>query len=99
MTTEAVLNYAQRSYRVTPDFGALLEIEDEIGSLAAFARRLSSACWSVGELVTVCHILLARAGCSCDYMALGREMAERGFAGYCKVVQDVMRRVVDAGEG
>lgn len=74
MNGDDVLGYAQRLYRVALDFEAIAEIEDEISSLAALHGRLSGDSWTVGELVTVCHILLSRAGCACDYMALGHDM-------------------------
>ncbi len=96
MSSDIVLEYAQRLYRITLDFAAVAEIEEEIGSLADFYARLSSAGWTVGELATVCHILLAQAGCGCDYMQLGQEMVRQGFARYRTTVARLLDRVFAA---
>ncbi len=88
--SEHVLGFAQRLYRVTLDFITIAEIEDELGSVAALQARLHSAQWTAGEVVTVCHILLGRAGCSCDYMALGQEMVQQGFARYRATVMQLI---------
>lgn len=99
MTGDVVLGYAQRLYRVTLDFIALGEIEDEIGSVCALHTRLLTGSWTVGELVTVCHILLARAGCHCDYMALGQDMVACGFERYRNSVAKLMGDILTTGEG
>lgn len=99
MTSAAVLGYAQRLYRVALDFAVIGEIEDEIGSINMLHSRLMNGGWTAGELVTVCHILLARAGCSCDYMALGQDMVNCGFEHYRSVVAQLLGEVLVTGEG
>ena len=99
MTAAAVLGYAQRLYRVALDFAAIGEIEDEIGSISMLHTRLANGGWTAGELVTVCHILLARAGCNCDYMALGQDMVMCGFERYRVVVAQLLGDILVTGEG
>lgn len=99
MTGDVVLGYAKRLYRIALDFTTLSEIEDEIGSVCALHTRLITGSWTVGELVTVCHILLARAGCHCDYMALGHDMVTCGFERYRSSVAKLMDDVLTTGKG
>lgn len=99
MTATAVLGYAQRLYRVTLDFVAIGEIEDEIGSISALYARLTNGGWMAGELATVCHILLARAGCHCDYMALGQDMVACGFERYRAVIAQLLGGILVTDEG
>ena len=99
MSKDRVIAYGPRLYRTALDFDAVAEIEEEVGSLAALHGRLIDSTWTIGELVTVCHILLARAGCSCDYIALGQDMVARGFAPYRTVVLQLMKDIFLPGGG
>ncbi len=99
MSADIALAYAQRLYRVTLDFATICEIEDEMGSLGMVYARLTQGAWTAGELVSLCHILLARAGCSCDYMALGQDMVAQGFERYRSAVASLLARVFTTDEG
>lgn len=90
MSGDIVLGYAQRLYRIAIDFSTALEIEDEVGSLAEFYERLMGGHWTLGELVTVCHILLGQAGCEPDYMVLGQEIVSHGVARYRGAVMQAL---------
>lgn len=98
MNADSALDYEQRLYRVALDFAAISEIEEELGSAFQFYTRLMKGEWTVGELVSVCHILLSRAGCQCDYMALGQQMVLRGFELYRATVTQLLGRVFTVGE-
>lgn len=77
-----------RGKRYTPaaDIGTLLELEDEVGSLPAFLRRLEDGRWTLAELLTAVHAFLHAAGCECDYGELGREVVARGAGSYRRAV-------------
>lgn len=98
MSSDISLGYAQRLYRIVLDFATLSEVEDELGSAVQLYTRLVEGGWTAGELVSVCHILLSRAGCQCDYMALGQEMVMQGFERYRFTVAQLLGRVFIAGE-
>lgn len=93
MTSNNVLGYAQRLYRVAIDFATVSEIEEELGSARSLYARLLSDRWTVGELVTLCHILLSRAGCHCDYIALGQDMIGHGFEHYRHITAQLLAHV------
>lgn len=99
MTQDVALAFARRIYRVTLDFCTIGEIEDEVGSVCALFTRLSGDAWTAGELVTVCHILLAGAGCQCDYIALGQDMVAQGFERYRRAVLCLLAGVLQTTDG
>ena len=82
MTTLTVIRFAGQMHHVRPRLSAFLEIEDELGSLAAFARRLEEGRWRRSELIAAVQILLAEAGCQADYETLGDEILQSGVEGY-----------------
>lgn len=89
------LPFKGQLYRIIPEFDAVLEIESEIGSVAALYARLTGGAWTVGEVVSCAHILLNRARCPCDYMQLGNEMIAAGFERYRATLARVLMEVID----
>lgn len=91
---EHALPFKGQLYRIVADIDAVLEIESEIGSIAALQARLLGGLWTVGEVVTSAHILLNRARCPCDYMQLGNEMIAAGFERYRSTLTRVFHDVI-----
>ncbi len=87
------MSFDGRLYAPEPRFDTWLEIEDELGSLPALYRRLQRGEWRLAELVTAVQILLAGAGCECDYKALGEDMVRRGAESYRRTVEQLLRPI------
>jgi len=71
-------------------FAQVLEIERELGSLPALKERFERQDWTVGELVTLTHML--RHG-DVDYMELGERMLREGLSRHLDAARDFLREV------
>ena len=87
------LSFDGQTYCPAPRFNTWLEIEDELGSLPALHRRLIDGGWRLAELVAAVQILLAAAGCECDYRLLGDDILRRGADTYRHALERLMRPV------
>lgn len=92
------LTYQGCAYLIEPDIMTWLEIEDETGSLNALRTRLTAGDWRFSELLTVVQMLLAAAGCACDYRCLGDEIAAHGADDARRVVLGLLQRLLDPHE-
>lgn len=84
------LPYAGRYFPVRADARLWLEMEDELGSLQALARRLNDGGWTLAEVVAAVQMLLAASGCIADYMLLADDMLSRGLGEYCRVLRRLL---------
>lgn len=87
------LPYAGRYFPVRADARLWFEMEDELGSLQALARRLSDGGWTLAEVVTAVQMLLAASGCIADYMLLADDMLSRGLGEYCDALRRLLKPV------
>lgn len=72
----------------------LLEIESELGPLAALLCRFHADDWRLADLVSLVHMLLDAAGIEEDYMALGDEMLQAGLPTYLAAAREFLEGVI-----
>ena len=91
------LRLGQEYFRLTPGIRLILDIEEELGSLAGLLEKLQGQSWKVSELVTLVHILLEHEGRELDYIVLGQRMLEEGLRGFLASAVEFLRLCLQEG--
>lgn len=88
------VSMCQKIKSVSVTFPLVLEIEQEIGALPVFFKRLKTGHWRTDEIVTTVQMMLQKNGETRDWKDLGQEMVIDGLEHYAGVVADVLSPVL-----
>ncbi len=97
---EVTLELDGETYVLVPSFGAVCEIEDEIGAnLFSLGRRLELAEISARDLIDVAHACLAPVGYKGDKARLGEAIVEAGALKVIAALTEFCRNYAFGGQG
>ena len=82
------LEIGKTQFLIRPKMALICQIEDEICGLPQLLQKLRGGDWTLCDLVTLLHIMLAEEGVSYDYYDLGNHILAAGSAVYHEKVTD-----------
>jgi hypothetical protein len=87
---EITLNFKNNSYKVSPNFSLIMEIEEELGNICVLHHDFCHKKWKICDLVSLIHMMLASVGVVVDYQKLGNHILKQGIDGYCTIIKQFL---------
>jgi len=84
----------QKVYQIRLTMDLMCEIEKEMGCFSSLISQFKNEQWSLSEVVTLIHIMLASGGHEIDYMDLGNKILGRGLMPYCELIGTLIEKII-----
>ncbi|TVQ82089.1 MAG: hypothetical protein EA357_10570 [Micavibrio sp.] len=81
-TRHICFDIGETQFPIRPKMALICQIEDEICGLPQLLQKLRGGEWTLCDLVTLVHIILAEEGASYDYYELGDHILAAGSSVY-----------------